>query len=120
MNKKAPQGENQKLSVMTREEFYAEAEKRFGKNKKDWAFVCPWCQFIQSMNSILSSIAKNGKHTSMRYGEITLENISVLQPQIEQECLAANCNYASYGLFGGSLEVDGHRYLELAQLKPSN
>ena|SRR3990167_9876585 len=107
------------LIIMSREEFYTEVKKRFGENPKDWTFECPWCKFRQSMNSILTNIKRNGLHLSQRYGEITKENISQLQPKVDQECLSAQCNYAAYGLISGSLEVDGHRYLNLAVIQNS-
>ncbi len=104
------------LTVMTKKEFYEQARKLYGDDPKDWVFVCPWCKFKQSMNSILASIETNGFHKSQRYGIITMKNIKELQPKPEQECLSPDCNYASYGLFGGSLEINDHRYLELAKV----
>lgn len=108
------------LITMTREEFYTEAKKRFGENPKDWTFECPWCHFKQSMTSILESIKRNGFHLSQRYGKLTKDNISQLQPKPDQECLSGKCNYVSYGLISGSLEIEGVRYLNLAKNEDSN
>lgn len=105
------------LVILTREEFYKEAEKRFGSDRKNWIFECPWCQYKQSMSILLDTIKSNGYHDSRRFGQITKKNLNELKPNIDQECLSPTCNYASYGLFGGSLEVDNHRYLSLAEVQ---
>jgi hypothetical protein len=100
---------------MSREEFYSKAKELYGNDPMDWVFVCPWCKHKQSMNMLKHSIIQNGGFVeSLRYGEITLENIKHLKPSLDQECLSPDCNYASYGLFGGELEVDGRRFLMLA------
>lgn len=101
------------LVVLTREQFYEQGEKLFGKNRRDWIFCCEWCKFEQSFNSIRKTIDEKGFIKSMRYGKITDENLNKLQPKPDQECLSKNCNYVSYGLISGSLEVDGNRYLKL-------
>lgn len=102
------------LVVLSREQFYEKARKLFGNNPLNWVFVCPWCKFEQSMESIKWSINLNGFHQSKRYGRLTKQNIKKRQPKVSQECLASDCDYVSYGLISGNLEVDGQRYLELA------
>lgn len=100
---------------MTKKQFYEKARKIYGNNPLHWVFVCPWCKFEQSVASIRESINLNGYHLSMRYGKITKQNKEKLDPQIPQECLSPDCNYASYGLFGGDVEIEGHRYLALKE-----
>jgi len=99
---------------MTRNEFYEIGTKAYGENRREWIFICPWCKYKQSMNSIRASLNKEGFHKSQRYGIITEKNIKKLNPSIDQECLSPDCNFASYGLFSGDLEIDGHNYLLLA------
>lgn len=99
---------------MTRDEFNKKATELYGENVKDWIFICPWCKTKQSFNSLMKEIETEGFHKSQRYGIITNQNISKLQPHIEQECLSPTCNFASYGLISGDLEIDGHNYLMLA------
>lgn len=101
------------LIVLTREQFYEQGEKLFGKDRRNWIFCCEWCKQEQSFNSIRKEIDEKGFIKTMRYGVITEKNLNELQPKPEQECLSEKCNYASYGLFGSSLEIDGHRYLPL-------
>lgn len=108
---------NGSLLVLTREQFYSKAKELWGDDPKDWIFVCDWCDNKQSFNSFMKIINSQGYFESQRYGIITKQNMKELQPKFDQECISPNCNYASYGLFGGSLEVDGHRYLMLANME---
>lgn len=103
------------LIILTKDKFYAKAKGLYGDNPRDWIFKCEWCDNQQSMNSIMNEIEQKGFIKSQRYGIITKKNVQELQPKPDQECISPDCNYASYGLFGGSLEVDGHRYLNLAR-----
>lgn len=105
---------------MTKEQFYEKARKLYGNNPYHWVFVCPWCEFKQSVDSIKESINLNGFHKSLRHGKITKQKFKKLGQLVSQDCFSPTCNYASYGLFGGNLEVDGHRYLELAPKTKSN
>ena len=105
------------LTVLSKEDFETYAKMLYGENRRDWFFVCPWCENKQSVNSVMKIIETQGFLDSQRYGKITKENISELQPKLDQECISPGCNYVSYGLFGGSLEVDDHRYLMLANLE---
>lgn len=43
----------------TEEEFKAEGEKRFGKDLREWRFVCPRCQTEQTMNDLLKLMDKD-------------------------------------------------------------
>ena len=36
------------MKEMTLKEYMTEAEKRFGKNRLDWKFICPRCKTVQS------------------------------------------------------------------------
>lgn len=105
------------LYTMTREEFYKIAKELWGDDPKDWIFVCPWCDNKQSFNSLMKILDTQGFIESMRYGKITKENIKDLQPKPDQECISPNCNYVSYGLIGGSLEIDDNRYLMLVNME---
>ncbi len=48
---------------MTRDEWLAEAVKRFGKNAKKWRFVCPVCKTEQGIEDFL-------EHTELSEDEI--------------------------------------------------
>ncbi len=108
------------LVVLTKEQFYEQGEKLFGKNRRDWVFCCEWCKFEQSFNSIKKQLNEKGFIKSMRYGIITEKNLDELQPKPDQECLSENCNYVSYGLIGSGLEVDDNRYLMLKGMTKLN
>ena len=107
---------NGNLTILTKEQFYKIAIEKYGDDNKDWVFVCDWCDNKQSFNSFMDLLKTNGYVKSKRYGIITKENLKEKQPRFDQECISEKCNFASYGLFGGSLEVDGHRYLPLADM----
>lgn len=102
------------LIVLTRDEFISNAKRLWGDDPKDWVFECRFCDNKQSFNSFMKTMESQGYFKSQRYGIITKENISKLQPKFEQECISPDCNYVSYGLISGSMEVDGHRYLMLS------
>lgn len=49
----------------TREEFLKKGEELFGKDKKEWFFVCPICETKQSFNDFL-------KHTDLEKDTINI------------------------------------------------
>lgn len=48
------------MRTLTQEEFLAEAEGRFGKNVRDWKFVCPACGTVQSVQQLLDAVVASG------------------------------------------------------------
>lgn len=48
------------LTKIKIEEYFAEAEKRFGTNNNDWKFKCPSCGYIASVKEYRESGAPNG------------------------------------------------------------
>lgn len=47
---------NQSVKVMTREEWLAEGERRFGKDMALWRFKCPVCGNVQSIKDFQTLI----------------------------------------------------------------
>lgn len=45
---------------MTIQEYYAEAEKRFGPDANDWKFKCPSCGYIASVKEYRAAGATSG------------------------------------------------------------
>lgn len=41
--------------TMKLDEFIAEAEKRFGKDRKKWRYICPSCETAQSAEDLLAA-----------------------------------------------------------------
>lgn len=41
------------MKSLTREQYFAEAEKRYGKNKREWKFKCPSCGHVAAVQDWL-------------------------------------------------------------------
>lgn len=64
------------MKTLTEDEFYTEAERRFGASPRDWRFVCPSCKTVQSAADLYAAGVKSdavqhiigysciGRHTS--------------------------------------------------------
>jgi hypothetical protein len=107
--------------TVTRDDFYKKGKELYGEDFKNWEFCCSFCGFKQSQSSIVTIMQDKGFHESMRYGQITLDNIQTLKPSIETECLSKDCNFVAYGLvpstFGkyGGMIVDGKYVFKFAK-----
>jgi hypothetical protein len=44
------------MKKYTKDEWYVEGERLFGKERQEWKFRCPVCNYVQSLNDFL----KNG------------------------------------------------------------
>jgi len=88
---------------MTREEFQSEAVRRFGPDPMGWAFVCPACEHIATV--------QDWKNAGASEGEVAF---SCVGRHIEGSRKAFGgdgpgpCDYAGGGLFGlNPLDVEG-------------
>ena len=43
------------IQKFTHEDWLAEADRRFGTDAKDWKFVCPRCETVQSIRDFLEA-----------------------------------------------------------------
>ncbi len=88
---------------MTKEEFFAEGERRFGPDKKKWKFVCPVCGYVASIEDWLNAGGEN---------MIAFSCIGRLIGKKE----GGPCDYAGGGLLRfNPLEVDGEHYFNFAE-----
>jgi len=91
---------------MTRAEFEAEGERRFGPDKKKWKFICPVCGHIASVQDWLDA----GVEEQMAFSCIGRSDAPAMQ--LAREAFASTgkgpCNYAGGGLFKlNPLEIEG-------------
>lgn len=99
---------------MTKKEWEAEGERRFGDNKLEWKFKCPACGHVISVKDYKDAGAPNGA--------IAFSCIGRYLDAEPREAFVAKkdkgkspCNYAGGGLVGlNSVEVDGENYFEFA------
>lgn len=83
---------------ITFEEWEKEGESLFGKDKREWKFVCPNCKHIQCFNDFLK----------IGIDEETINNVIGFSciGRFMKDCKGelgnkiAPCNYAGGGLFG--------------------
>lgn len=98
---------------MNKEEFKAEAIRRFGKDMMKWKFVCPVCGTVASVEDY--------KKAGVPEGAVGFSCIGRYLPD-SQEAFGKKpvvkgvpCNYAGGGLFGlNPFEVDGVNYFDFA------
>lgn len=97
---------------MTSVEYFAEAEKRFGKDQMDWAFVCPVCGYRQT--------ARELEKCGAPANAIAFSCIGRWIPNARKAFGGKGpgpCNYAGGGLFAinpVTLSDRENRYFELA------
>lgn len=83
-------------------DWVAEGEKRFGKDAKGWKFKCPMCGRVQSYNIIRDEIV-SGTFKPKRV--FKMNEAGMPEATIYAECTGAGCNYVSYGFFSGPVTV---------------
>ena len=84
---------------VTKEEFFKEGERIFGKDKKTWKYKCPNCNYIQSANSVTTQM--KGNVPSLRHGIVEIGDL--IFPHCE--CYSPTCNWVAYGLFNSGILV---------------
>lgn len=99
---------------MTKNEWKAEGERRFGKNMMKWRFVCPACGHVAS--------TQDWKDAEASENTVAFSCVGRYLSKTPREAFAADktkpgpCNYAGGGLFGlNPLEVDGVHYFDFAE-----
>jgi len=94
---------------VTKEEWLAEGERRFGTDKRSWKFKCPACGYVASVGDYMEAKAPPEA--------IAFSCIGRWLPDA-REALGKGpgpCNYAGGGLFKANpVEVEGERYFEFA------
>ncbi len=87
------------VTKMTSREWQAEAVKRFGKDSKQWKFVCPTCKHVQSLQDFIDTGMDAWEARRMIgfscIGRVTKDAKDAF------DALAGKgpCNYAGGGLF---------------------
>lgn len=79
------------------EEWEAEGEKRYGKDKKVWKFKCPNCKFVQTFNDFLKEGATKDEASGMIGFSCIGRVIKGCKGELGNK--TAPCNYAGGGLF---------------------
>lgn len=77
----------------TLKEWLAELEKRYGKDSKKWAFKCPACGKISTVQEFLDV----GAERNVAYVECIGRHTGKGEPKKDSK---DGCNWAAYGLFG--------------------
>lgn len=103
----------------TREEWEAEGERRFGKDKKQWRFRCPVCGVVTSVQEWLDAGAQDAIAFSC-IGRFTESRREAFNGESEA---SGPCNYAGGGLFKlNPVTVEGHKnssFFAFADVDPS-
>ena len=95
------------MKTMTQDEFLAEGERRFGKNVREWKFVCPACGTIQSVQQLMDVVIASGGTKDDVHGYVGFSCFGRFTGQ-RDEGIAANhrgekwdkgCNWTLGGLF---------------------
>lgn len=79
---------------MTQEQWTAEAIKRFGKDPRDWKFICPVCGHVASV--------RDWRNAGAPEGQVAFSCIGRNMPNAREAIGGTGpgpCNYAGGGLF---------------------
>jgi hypothetical protein len=99
------------LVTMTRDEWLAEAERRFGPDPMNWRFVCPVCKHVASVADWRDAGAPEGAVAYSCVGRWLAESSDAFT-----EGSPGPCNYAGGGLFRlNPIEVDGRGVFDFAE-----
>lgn len=103
--------------VMTREEWEAEGRQRFGEDKLKWAFVCPICGHVATVQEYKDAGAPHGAVAFSCIGRWAGSKRQAFGGEGAGEVRQGPCDYAGGGLFMvNPLEVDGGRYFNFADV----
>lgn len=109
------------MKTITQQEFFDEANRRFGPKVHDWKFVCPACGTVQSVQQLLDAVLASGGTKDDVHGYIGFSCIGRFTRQGDAGIAAKNrgetwdkgCNWTLGGFLQmHSLEVvleDGHK-----------
>lgn len=95
---------------MTKKEWEAEGQRRFGDDIMKWKFVCPSCGHVASV--------QDWKDAGATEGQVAFSCVGRHVENAKEMCQKPGpCNYAGGGLIGlNPIEVDGGRYFAFADL----
>lgn len=92
------------MKTITRKEWYEEGEKKFGKDKKKWKFVCPNCGHVQSYEDFLKTNIPKDEIANVLYFSCIGRWIEECKGELGNK--KSPCNYTNGGLFNlARLEV---------------
>lgn len=101
----------EEIKRYTRKEWFAEGERRFGKNFEEWKFKCPMCGHVAAVHDYKAF----GAHSpDCAYVECIGRYTGQPSPS---KSTGKGCNWAAYGLFGipkGGVLVDGQHIFDFA------
>ena len=101
---------------MTKAEWKAEGERRFGKDIMKWRFVCPSCGHVASLQDWKDAGAPANAAAFSCVGRWLGEAREAFF--VADKTKPGPCNYAGGGLIGlNPLEVDGEHYFDFAEAK---
>jgi hypothetical protein len=84
---------------MTYKEWEAEGERRFGKDKMLWKFVCPICKHVQSVRDYAQAGASSDVVGFSCVGRWIKGSREAFQSKPGKQKKEGPCNYAGGGLF---------------------
>lgn len=104
-------------AVMTRDEWEAEGRRRFGDDKMKWAFVCPICDHVATVQEYKDAGAPHGAVAFSCVGRWVGAKRQAFGGEGAGEDRPGPCDYAGGGFFMvNPLEVDGYRYFNFAEV----
>lgn len=99
------------IKTITRDEWFAEGERRFGKDKKKWKFKCPNCGNIQSYEDFLKVDIAKEEIANVFYFSCIGRWMDDCKGEIGNK--KSPCNYTNGGLFNFSklrvIDEDGNK-----------
>ena len=95
------------MKTLTQQEFFTEAESRFGADVRNWKFVCPMCGTVQSVQQLHDAVVASGETEDRVDGYIGFSCIGRFTGQRNEGITAKNrgekwdkgCNWTLGGLF---------------------
>lgn len=84
---------------MTHAEWKAEGERRFGKDVMKWKFVCPVCQYVQSVEDYKNAGAEQTTVAFSCVGRSIEGAQEAFETRRKKGVNKGPCNYAGGGLF---------------------
>ncbi|WDH80180.1 hypothetical protein PTQ19_07050 [Microbacterium esteraromaticum] len=89
----------------TQEELVDELRARFGDEQKDWAFICPACSDVASLQDFRDALAATGSddHPMRHLGQICIGRVlgALKRDQPTGRYDGRGCDWAAFGLFQG-------------------
>ena len=99
------------IITQTVEEWHREGEQRFGEDERKWAFKCPMCGHVATVQDFIDAGGHDTDPGQKCIGRVTGKGVDGLKDGVDK---GDGCNWAAFGLFhtlGKGLVVvmpDGH------------